>query len=105
MEVELTDANFDEKVASAKVALVDLWAEWCGPCRKMAPVVAQLAQNFDGKVMVGKLNITENEETPAKLGVMSIPTFLIFKEGKLVDRQVGAVPIQVLEEKINAQLA
>lgn len=105
MELELTDANFDETVKSANVALIDLWAEWCGPCRKMAPTVAQIAQNYDGKVVVGKLNITENEETPAKLGVMSIPTFLIYKNGTLVDKVVGAVPAQVLQEKLDAQLA
>lgn len=105
MELELTDANFDETVKSANVALIDLWAEWCGPCRKMASTVAQIAQNYDGKVVVGKLNITENEETPAKLGVMSIPTFLIYKNGTLVDKVVGAVPAQVLQEKLDAQLA
>ena len=105
MALELTDANFDEIVLkSDKPVLVDLWAEWCGPCRMVGPIVEELAKEYDGKAIVGKLNVDHNPNVSMKFGIRSIPTLLFFKNGQLVDRQVGAVPKPVLEGKLKAQL-
>ncbi len=105
MAVELTDANFDEIVLkSDKPVLVDLWAEWCGPCRMVGPIVEELAKEYEGKAVVGKLNVDNNPNVSMKFGVRSIPTLLFFKGGQMVDRQVGMVPKAVLEGKLKAQL-
>lgn len=105
MALEITDANFDELVLkSDKPVLVDFWAEWCGPCRMVGPIVEELSKEYGGKAVVGKLNVDTNPGVSSKFGIRSIPTLLFFKEGKLVDRQVGAVPRSVLEEKLKAQL-
>ncbi len=101
--IEITDQNIDELISGDKPVLVDFWAEWCGPCRMIGPVVEELAGEYDGKAVIGKLNVDENQEASAKYGVRSIPTLLIFKNGEIVDKQVGAVPKNVLEEKLNAQ--
>lgn len=90
--VELTDADFDEFVRSHELVVVDFWADWCMPCRFMAPVVKELAKEMAGKVAFGKLNVDENPRTAARFGIMSIPTFLVFKNGRLVDAIVGAMP-------------
>src|SRR2546427_2294062 len=90
--VHLTDANFDSETALGGVALVDLWAAWCGPCLRIAPEVERVAADYAGKVRVYKLNVDENPVTPGRYGVQSIPTLMIFKDGKLVDAIVGAVP-------------
>jgi thioredoxin 1 len=103
--IELTDANFDEVVNSDKPVLVDFWAEWCGPCKMIGPVVEELAGDYDGKAVVAKLNVDENPQTTAKFGVRSIPTLLVFKKGQIVDKQVGAVPKSVLAQKLEAQVA
>jgi thioredoxin 1 len=95
--VHLTDANFDSETALGGVALVDLWAAWCGPCLRIAPVIEQLAADYAGKIRVYKLNIDENPLTPGRFGVQSIPTLMIFKDGKLVDGIIGAVPRQEIE--------
>jgi thioredoxin 1 len=103
--IELTDANFDQVVNSEKPVLVDFWAEWCGPCKMIGPLVEELAGDYDGKAVVAKLNVDENPQTTAKFGVRSIPTLLVFKKGQIVDKQVGAVPKSVLAQKLEAQVA
>ncbi len=103
--VELNDNNFEAEVLKSPVpVLVDFWAEWCAPCRLIAPVVEELAAEYDGKVKVGKMDIEQNPQTPMKFGIRSIPTLLIFKNGQAVDTIVGAVPKNVIEEKLTAQL-
>jgi thioredoxin 1 len=100
-----TDANFDlEVMTSDKPVLVDFWAPWCGPCRMIAPIVEELANEYAGKAKVVKLNVDDNPQVSTKFGVRSIPTLLIIKGGKVVDQIVGAVPKAVLEAKLKAQL-
>ncbi|MBL7855691.1 MAG: thioredoxin [Cyclobacteriaceae bacterium] len=103
--IELTDSNFDQIVNSDKPVLVDFWAEWCGPCKMIGPVVEELANEYEGKAVVAKLNVDENPQTTAKFGVRSIPTLLVFKKGQVVDKQIGAVPKSVLASKLQAQVA
>ena len=103
--IELTDANFNETINSDKPVLVDFWAEWCGPCKMIGPLVEELAGDYEGKAVVGKLNVDENPETTARFGVRSIPTLLVFKNGQIVDKQIGAVPKSVLAQKLQAQIA
>jgi len=102
--IEITDANFEEIIKSGTV-LVDFWAEWCGPCKMIGPVVEELAGEFEGKAIVGKVNVDENAAISAKFGIRSIPTLLIFKDGEIVDKQIGAVPKAVLSKKLEAQVA
>lgn len=103
--VEITDANFEEIIQSEKPVLVDFWAEWCGPCKMIGPVVEELAGEYEGKAVVGKVNVDENASVSAKFGIRSIPTLLIFKNGQIVDKQIGAVPKAVLSKKLEAQIA
>ena len=103
--VEITASNFEEIINSDKPVLVDFWAEWCGPCKMIGPLVEELANEFEGKAIIGKVDVDTNPEVSAKFGIRSIPTLLVFKGGKIVDKQVGAVPKSVLSEKIEAQLA
>ncbi len=100
----LTDANFDEALKGDKPVLVDFWAEWCGPCKMIGPAVEELAGDYEGKAIIGKLNVDENPEVTARFGVRSIPTLLVFKNGQIVDKQVGAVPKSVLGAKLAAQV-
>jgi thioredoxin 1 len=103
--IELNDANFDQIINSGKPVLVDFWAEWCGPCKMIGPVVEELANDYDGKAVIGKLNVDENPNVTARFGVRNIPTLLVFKGGQIVDKQVGAVPKSVLNQKLAAQVA
>jgi len=101
MALEITDANFEETVLnSGKPALVDFWAVWCGPCRMVGPIVEELATEYGDKAVIGKVDVDNNPETAAKYGIRNIPTILFFKNGEVVDKQVGAVPKQVLVGKI-----
>jgi len=102
--LELNDSNFDAAIKSDKPVLVDFWAEWCGPCKMIGPVVEELAGDYEGKAIVAKLNVDENPQVTARFGVRSIPTLLVFKNGEVVDKQVGAVPKSVLSQKLQAQV-
>jgi thioredoxin 1 len=105
MAIELTDSNFEELVLkSDKPVLVDFWAEWCGPCRMVGPVVEELSKEYDGKAVIGKLNVDLNAQISMKYGIRSIPTILFFKNGEVVDRSVGAVPKSQLSQKLDGQL-
>lgn len=105
MALELTDANFDEVVLkSDKPVLVDFWAEWCGPCRMVGPVVEELSKDYAGKAVVGKVDVDSNPGISTKYGIRNIPTLLFFKGGEIVDKQVGAVPKSVLAGKLDAQI-
>lgn len=105
MALEITDANFDEVVLkSDKPVLIDFWAEWCGPCRMVGPVVEELAKEYDGQAVVGKVNVDENPNISIKFGIRNIPALLFFKNGEVVDKQVGAVPKSVLADKLQKQL-
>ena len=104
-EVVLTDANFDKEVLQAETpVMVDFWAEWCGPCRMIGPVVEELAEEFEGKFKVGKINVDQNQGTAAKYGIRSIPTLLLFKQGELVEQIVGAQPKNKILESMNKVL-
>ena len=101
----VTDTDFDEKVLKSNVpVLVDFWADWCMPCKMIAPIVEELSQEYDGKLDFAKLDVDSNPSTAMTYGVRSIPTLLIFKEGKPVDQIVGAVPKGVLKKKIDSSL-
>ena len=102
MEYKFDSKNFEEEVLKSDVpVLVDFYADWCGPCKMMAPVVAKFAEEFDGKVKVGKINVEDNGEIAQKYGVMSIPNFKFFKNGEVVDNIVGAVNPDMLREKVS----
>lgn len=103
--IEVTDANFKSEVLeSTTPVLVDFWAEWCGPCKMIAPVVEQLAAEYAGKLKVGKVDVDSNQQTSMQFGIRSIPTLLVFKNGKVVDQIVGAVSKHALAEKISKHL-
>jgi thioredoxin 1 len=106
MALEITDANFDELVLkSDKPVLVDFWAEWCGPCRMVGPVVEEISKDYADKAVVGKVNVDNNPGISVKYGIRNIPALLYFKNGEIVDKQIGAVPKSVLADKLNKQLA
>jgi len=105
MVIEGTDANFDEIVLkSNKPVLVDFWAEWCGPCRMIGPIVKELGDDYDGKAIMVKVDVDSNPGISQRFGIRNIPTILFFKNGKDVDKQVGAVPKKVLTAKLDALL-
>jgi thioredoxin 1 len=101
---EVTDETLDSTVRSQGLVVVDCWAPWCAPCRMLSPIVEELARDYAGKIFFGKLNIDENPKVAMRYEIMSIPTLLVFKNGKLVDRLVGAMPRQMLEPKITRHL-
>lgn len=104
--VEITDANFEEVVlGSDKPVLVDFWAVWCGPCRAIAPAIEELAEELDGQAVIGKLDVDHNRQTAGAFGIMSIPTLLVFKDGKVVDKLVGAASKSKLKSKLEPFLA
>jgi len=102
--VEITDATFKEMIQNHSLVVVDCWAPWCVPCRMVAPVIEELARDYAGRILFGKLNVDENREVSMQYEIMSIPTLLVFKNGKLVDRIIGAMPRQTLEPKITWHL-
>ncbi|GAB5556267.1 MAG: thioredoxin [Schleiferiaceae bacterium] len=105
MALEFTDSNFDELVLkSDKPVLVDFWAEWCGPCRMVGPIVEELSNDYDGKAVIGKVNVDENQDVAAKYGIRNIPTLLVFKNGEIVDKQVGVAPKNVLAGKLDGAM-
>lgn len=105
MAIAITDANFDEIVLkSDKPVLLDFWAEWCGPCRLVGPFVEQIAQEFEGKAVVGKVDVDSNPGVASRFGIRNIPTILFFKNGEVADKQVGAVPKATLVSKLEALL-
>ncbi|MDR1227365.1 MAG: thioredoxin [Prevotellaceae bacterium] len=102
MALEITDANFEQTVLkSDKLVVVDFWATWCGPCRAIAPIIDELHKEYEGKVVVGKVDVDANDNIPAQHGIRSIPTVLFFKNGQMVDKIVGAAPKTNFVAKIN----
>ena len=104
MEHQITSENFETLKSGALPLVVDFWATWCGPCRMIAPVVAKLAEKYDGKIAVGKCDVEENDELAAEFGIRNIPTILFFKNGEVVDKLVGAVSKAKLDEKFKTLL-
>ncbi len=100
----ITKANFDEIVNSGKPVVVDFWATWCGPCRRVAPVIEELANEYEGRAVVGKVDVEEEDELAAQFGIRNIPTVLFIKDGQVVDKVVGAMPKSAYEEKLQAIL-
>lgn len=104
MEVKITTENFENYLNGNEPLVVDLWATWCGPCKTVGPIISELANDYDGKITVGKCDVEENDEIAMKFGVRNIPTILFFKNGELVDKFVGAAQKSVLDEKFKALL-
>lgn len=105
MAVEITDANFDEVVLNSdKPVVVDFWAAWCGPCRMVGPIIEEMATEYDGKAVIGKVDVDQNPGVSAKFGVRNIPTIIFVKNGEIVDKSVGAVPKAQLTSKLDAIL-
>lgn len=104
MALEFTDENIKDVINSGKPVVIDFWAEWCGPCRMVGPVIEELAKEYEGQVEIGKLNVDENIDTPNEYGIRNIPTILFFKDGQLVDKQIGAAQKAVLAAKVQALL-
>lgn len=100
--LEITNANFQEVVGNNKPVLIDFWASWCGPCLMLAPTIEELANEYEGKAIIGKVDVDAYPELAEQFGIRSIPTLLIFKGGEVVDKQVGVVPKVVLSKKLDA---
>ncbi len=104
MALEITDSNFEGLLAEGKPVVVDFWAPWCGPCKAVAPIIEELASEYDGQVIIGKCDVDENTDLPAQFGVRNIPTVLFLKNGELVDKVVSSAPKSTYDEKIKALL-
>ncbi|HVX27110.1 MAG TPA: thioredoxin [Parafilimonas sp.] len=105
MALEFTDTNFETTVLkNDKLSVIDFWAEWCGPCRAIGPVIEELSKEYEGKVNIGKVNVDLNPSVSMNYGITSIPAILFIKGGKVVDKQIGAVPKSILDKKIKANL-
>jgi thioredoxin 1 len=102
MELEITNQNFNEIISQSKPVLVDFWATWCGPCKRLGPIIEEIAAEYDGKAIVGKCDIEENDDLTEKFGIMNVPTVVFLKDGKEVDRVVGLAMKNVYQEKLNA---
>ena len=98
--LQISDSDFDTQVKKYETLVIDCWAPWCGPCRMVGPIIDDLAKEMQGKIAFGKLNVDENQSVSAKYGIMSIPTLLIFKKGNLVDKIIGAMPKEMLKQKL-----
>jgi len=105
MAIEINNSNFEEVMSTDKPVMIDFWAEWCGPCRMVAPLVEEISNEYADRAVVGKVDVDNNQELAMKYGVRNIPTILFIKNGEVVDKSVGAVPKNVLTDKIDAQLA
>ena len=104
--VEITDENFQQEVLDSETpVLVDFWADWCQPCKMIAPVVQQIAEEYDGKVKIGKLDVDSNQQTSQAMGIRGIPALIIFNDGKPVDQIIGVVPKSIIQKKIDEVLA
>ncbi|MBQ0061159.1 MAG: thioredoxin [Bacteroidaceae bacterium] len=104
MALQITDQNFEELAAQGKPMVVDFWATWCGPCKKIAPYIEELASNYEGQAIVGKVDIEENDDLVEKFGIRNIPTVIYIKNGEVVDKNVGAAAKAVYEDKLKAIL-
>ena len=104
MEIEIKNSNLDALTATGKPMIIDFYATWCGPCKKIAPMIEELAEQYDGQIVVGKCDVDENDELAAKFGIRNIPTVLFFKGGELVDKHVGAATKSFFEDKFKALL-
>ena len=104
MEIEITSKNFDELKQQGQPVLIDFWATWCGPCKRLGPIIEELANEYDGKAIVGKCDIEENDELTEMFGIMNVPTVVFLKDGKEVDRVVGLAMKNVYQDKLNALL-
>lgn len=104
MEVTITNENFESLKNGDKPLVVDFWATWCGPCRMVGPIISEMAEKYDGKIVVGKCDVEESDDLAAEFGIRNIPTVLFFKNGEIVDKLVGAVPKAKFEEKFEALL-
>ena len=104
MALAITESNFDELLASGKPVMVDFWATWCGPCKKIGPEIEALAEEYEGRAIIGKCDIEENDELALRFKIRNVPTILFFKNGELIDKQVGAAPKSTFEDKLKAIL-
>lgn len=104
MAIEVTDENFEELLNSGNPMVLDFWAEWCGPCRMVSPIIDELASEYEGRVTIGKVDVDSNNDVVGRFGIRNIPTVLFFKDGKLVDKQVGVTQKSVFVTKIDALL-
>ena len=100
MSLQITDANFEELLGTGKPMVLDFWAEWCGPCRMVSPIIDELAQEYEGRVTIGKMNVDENDDVVGRFGIRNIPTVIFFKNGEMVDKIVGATSKDKFKEKV-----